>query len=169
MVEIIMNDTVPPARWWWVVWDGEEWGREDNPERWGGSWGRISCWRRGRGGSWSSSAMSGLDLSLSRLRCRLLGWRAPLKVAQADPSDQLLRDSEERRNRVRFMKQQIEQRTKMSGRLLKESALCCNALYAHAAWARATHLTSRTRWITKKERLILGKLQLTAGLDFRVS
>lgn len=24
----------------------------------------------------------------------------------------------------------------MSGRLLKESALCCNALYAHAAWAR---------------------------------
>jgi hypothetical protein len=88
----------------------------------------------------------------------------------------------EETEREREIYEAAEQRTKMSGRLLKESALCCNALYAHAAWARGAcnpfdfmnkmnhkQPTKKKRWITNKEQLVFGKLHLTAGLDFRVS
>lgn len=68
---------------WGVVWGGVEQEREDNPERLRGSWGQISCWRQGRSGSWSNSAMS--DLCLYCLCYRLLRWWVPLIAVQADP------------------------------------------------------------------------------------
>ena len=70
---------------WGVVWGRVEQEREDNPERLRGSWGQISCWRQGRSGSWSNSAMSDLCLSLSCLCYRLLRWWVPLIAVQADP------------------------------------------------------------------------------------
>lgn len=142
---------------WGVVWGGVEQEREDNPERLRGSWGQISCWRQGRSGSWSNSAMS--DLCLYCLCYRLLRWWVPLIAVQADPylSKILainLEDTEREIDEIEIAERKRERAGKWvedrrepgvcTGRKKKWKNKCllkCRPFEfcAHAAWARATH------------------------------